>query len=336
MTYGLSDAVAGVLEKPPADGILLYRLVPAALSAGFEPGDLLVSLDGRPTSTEPAYDAAFRVKSTGPVPNVVVRGGKKVTIAAERRVAKACSWIAVKKNAAVEPRPEPNARLSKVLPAGGASVDIAAKRVTTGLAKKGRAAVKGKERHAIDWDCKTLTVSSNVDFEEFGRHHYDVTSQLTFGKGATMRAAYTDHPRKVTVDGSVRFLPRRSTLSLERGEESAEVAIPADAVPSIAMWLLAALLPREPGLTIGVSPIPEDGYPFLPPPGSGSFYPVDPVGLPRSIVCSGEEQLKLGRSSTTAWRYDTVALEKVRSTTWIDEDGQILFIDRVQSLLDPS
>ncbi|HEX7169136.1 MAG TPA: hypothetical protein VF230_19315 [Acidimicrobiales bacterium] len=334
---GLDSRVEAVLASPPASGMCLWRLTTQAALAGFELGDVVVALGGRATPDRAAFEEAFRQKTSKPVDYEVVRGGRRLALSAERRVAKVCAPLPVVAGEPVLARPVPTASLATVAPRAG-RVELHAKRVTSGLGGNGRATSKGEERYELTLDGRAFALAGKVAFDEFGPHRFTIRASGAIGRGARFESTLADAVRGLTVTAAARLGGREPSCLIRRSgaaDGEARVAVPADAIPATAVPLVAALLPRDDGLAVGVTPVGEDGFPYLPPPGAGSFYPVDPLGLPRTIVCRGRAQVRVGRGALDAWRYDVVALGEVRTTTWVSDGGDVVRIDRGSSSLVP-
>ena len=112
-----------------------------------------------------------------------------------------------------------------------------------------------------------------------------------------------------------------------------------EVLPSLVARFLPVMLPREEGDLAEFVPVPEDGFPGWRPTTLKSWFPLmgasrESLVTPRLITCRGLADLKIGRKTIKAYRYDQVDRDgKVHATTWIGEDDEVVEYEQTGLLL---
>jgi hypothetical protein len=328
VTNALAPSVVASLAAPPADGLLIHQPSRAAEQAGLRPGDVLVSLNGTPTGDAKAFDQAYRVAGKGPVPHVVLRGSKQLSIDADRFSIAHSGWVAVQRGIPIEARPP--ATVSGIDVTRASDVELVLQRRSNAFGAKAAGSVKGQKTHALTCSDGRLVLVSTIDFEEFGPHSSSTTSTTSYdaqGSLGLVATEWTDHVRGARVTGRA----NRGVLSLVPEGVDVTVGVPVGAatVPSLLVAFLPLLLAPEEGTSLHVSPVGEDAYPHWVAPSNGSFFPLEPTPLPRSLVCRGNELLAVGRRKIPCVRWDQEALGKAWASSWLSEtDGTFVAAQR--------
>ncbi len=188
----------------------------------------------------------------------------------------------------------------------------------------------GYEHHRVRVAGGGLNVEVDGVFKNFGVHRFRMTIDQ---KRKSTRFDYGGGEIVVDVAGDASGWRGRAEF---RGERTTfEIDAPADAgVPSVAARLLPMTLPLEVGELATYAAVPEDGFPWWLPGDGRSWFPLvsgwsaaelrAPVTKTRTIVGRGEEALKSGRSTMTAFRYDHVDDDgAVAASTWVGEGGDV-------------
>jgi hypothetical protein len=330
-TLGLDERAATALAKPPADGVLLWYVDKPAKAAGFEPGDVLLSLNGVPTTTQEHFDRAFRLKAAGPVPNVVARRGNELTIDADRFIAYRCGpLIGVAKGEAVELRPEATVASLDLSLVRAEPVSLTADHVSNAFGNTTGKNRKGHRTWTLHKDKRRLVFTVTSSFKEFGDHEFVVTGE-TDSAGRVSTTVWADTLVSATVQAARRADVLTFTCTDVSGTPVHQtVAVPADCIPSTLVPILATLLPREEGASFRYTPVSEDAFPWwLPERGKRSWFALEMMRCGFTVVCRELGKVRIGRHQVPAWRYDHVALGRTWAKTWLTPEGEFLVHDRL-------
>jgi hypothetical protein len=289
----LDPRVEAALADPPATGLLLFAVPDGPL----DDGDVLVSLGGRTITDEASFDAAYRAAfKTKSVPIVVLRGGKKVTIDADRSVVIFAGRVAVMKGQARPVRPAATEASFAFR-----ATDLRCERLMNAFGKPATK-VQGFEHHRITMKAKVPTLQTEVDFTSYD--HVRFTARVT-----PTGSRYSDADRDVHVD-------------TKRSKDW-----PEDGIPSLLARLGGLFVPRTRGACVHYSPIPEDG--------GRSPFPLVLHPAPMAIRCAGPETLKVGRATVDAWRFDHLRFGDVTASTWVDDEGALVRHAELATVLRP-
>ncbi|HUR48862.1 MAG TPA: hypothetical protein VMY88_04925 [Acidimicrobiales bacterium] len=183
-------------------------------------------------------------------------------------------------------------------------------------------------------------VTCQAAFRNYGVHRYDA-------RGARAgRSGYIYRGNQIAVGaeqagsawcGSATELP---TADNPREHEfSFDLPDGPEVLPSLLARFLPVTLPRDDGDLAEYVPVPEDGLPGWRPTTLKSWFPLmgasrESLITPRLITCGGLVDLKVGRKTVQAYRYDHVdRYGKVHATTWIGEDDEVIQYEQTGLLL---
>ena len=213
-----------------------------------------------------------------------------------------------------------------VAPSDVAHDDAWYARASQGYGGKG-ARPSGFERHTVTVTAAGLRVDAAIAFKNFGVHRSSVTSD-----GIDCVSAFDYGDGAVAIDAVLAGGAWKGRIhSTEEQAVVAGIDPAADPIPSVAARFLPLTLPYDTGELAAYVPLPEDLFPAWRPRDQKSWFPLmgaSRVSLVerRRIIGVGEEQLKVGRARTTAFRYDHVALDGTRrATTWRTDDGVVRY-----------
>ena len=209
-----------------------------------------------------------------------------------------------------------------------------------------------ESHHLVLEDRAPAFTSSTVRFANYGTHEFTVSSRrdvnastFVYGRGRTALVVESRLQGSgwsgVAMDGELIDL-----ASLGHDAAAAlsykflfELPNGPDAVPSVVARFLPLTLPREKGELAEYVPVPEDGFPQWRPTTIKSWFPLmgasrDSLVTPRVISCAGLADLKIGRKTIGAYRYDHVDRRgKIHATTWIGQSDEVVQYEQAGLLL---
>lgn len=183
-------------------------------------------------------------------------------------------------------------------------------------------------------------VTCSVAFRNYGVHRYQARGRRVGLSG------YIYRENRITVSaeqtgsawsGTATEDPTSDTPALH--EFSFELPQGVEVMPSVLARSLPVTLPREMGELAEYVPVPEDGFPGWKPKTLKSWFPLmgasrESLITPRTIICRGPAELKVGRKSRESYRYDHVDRDgNIHATTWIDENDDISQYEQAGLLL---
>jgi hypothetical protein len=207
-----------------------------------------------------------------------------------------------------------------------ARYDLWYARASQGYSGRG-ARPSGFEHHSVTVTAAGVRVEAEIAFKNFGVHRTSVTSD-----GVDCRAVFDYGEGAVTIDSLLADRNWSGTIR-ETGEEVIVAAVGVDAhpIPSVAARFLPLVLPFDAGELADYVTVPEDLSPVWRPETFKSWFPLmgasrESLIEKRVVIGVGEEELRVARKRTTAFRYDHVALDGTRrASTWRTDDGVVRY-----------
>ena len=181
-----------------------------------------------------------------------------------------------------------------------------------------------------------ITVETSASFRNYGLHRFAVKAE-----GASRASTYVYGANEIIIEAKHDGSTWKGVGSEHGTDRGFSIALPSgiDPLPSVVARFLPIRLPREEGELAEYVPVPEDGFPGWKPTTVKSWFPLmgadrESLVTPRMITCRGLAELKVGRKTTEAFRYDHVDREgKVHATTWIGEDDSVVQYEQTGLLL---
>ena len=205
-------------------------------------------------------------------------------------------------------------------------------RATKGYSGKGAKPTGYEHAQVVLVDGIIAHVTCSAAFRNYGLHQYGARGR----RGG--RSGYIYRGNQIAVgaeqigsvwSGSATELPMADD-PIEH-EFSFDLPDGMEVLPSLVARFLPLTLSRDVGELTEYVPVPEDGLPGWRPTTLKSWFPLmgssrESLVTPRVIACHGLKELKVGRKSVEAYRYDHIdRAGKIHATTWIAEDDVIQY-----------
>ena len=213
-------------------------------------------------------------------------------------------------------------------------------RATKGYSGKGAKPTGFERVQVVLEDDVVAHVTCEAAFRNYGLHRYGARGRRVGRSGYIYRGnqiAVGAEQIGSSWSGSATELP--ATDNPIDHEFSFDLPAGLEVLPSLLARYLPLTMPREEGDLAEYVPVPEDGFPGWRPTTLKSWFPLmgasrESLVTPRVITCRGLVEIKAGRKTIRAYRYDHVDRERnIHATTWIGEDDDVVQYEQTGLLL---
>jgi len=282
---GVSARSRQLMKKSPVTGLLVVALGDLAKGEGLQDADIITSFAGVRTPDPSAYfKAHVKAHDTkGVAPLTVHRDAKTVTFDADRRkISRDFGGVrtaAVKKGKSSLPRPPANVRKLTGVLAFESWFAWEAQPYKEG----GRFTTKGFEHYVVAVGKGVVSLRAEIVFDQFGLHSQVATESASASDGRARSAVYVLEAPKFTVStsGTSTKTSWKVDVIQKPDERRYEYTGAIDFVPSLFARFVPSFMPRKPGAAFAYTPAPQN--------------PLSLHELPRTVVCTGKEDIDWGR-----------------------------------------